>query len=84
MVARFDQEQPNIRAALACSLDSVQTQAALQLLYHLWFYWSRHGFYQAVAHWAIRAIHEAAANIVPAATNHLPNHPWVGDVYSSF
>lgn len=58
-VARFDQEQDNIRAALAWSLDSEQTQAALRLLYHLWFYWSRRGHHQEGADWAIRAIDQA-------------------------
>jgi predicted ATPase/DNA-binding XRE family transcriptional regulator len=58
-IARFDQEQDNTRAALGWSLDSEQTEAALHLLDHLWFYWSRRGYYYEGGEWAIRAIHQA-------------------------
>lgn len=58
-VARFDREHDNIRAALGWSLDAGQTEAALQLLYHLWFYWSRRGYYQEGGQWTIRAIDRA-------------------------
>jgi predicted ATPase/transcriptional regulator with XRE-family HTH domain len=71
-VARFDQEQDNIRAALAWCLDAgepghgqdvgyqaQQTEQALQLLSHLWFYWSRRGYYHEGGHWTTRAIRQA-------------------------
>jgi predicted ATPase len=58
-VARFDQEQDNIRAALLWSLDTEQTEATLRLLDHLWFYWSRRGYYYEGGEWAGRAIHQA-------------------------
>jgi predicted ATPase/transcriptional regulator with XRE-family HTH domain len=59
-VVRFDQEQANLRAALAWSLDNHSTDAALQLLSHLWFYWSRRGAYHEGTLWGMRAIEQAA------------------------
>lgn len=59
ILARFDQEQDNIRADLGWSLDTEQTEAALQLLDHLWVYWLRRGYYHEGAEWAIRAIQQA-------------------------
>jgi tetratricopeptide (TPR) repeat protein len=58
-VTRFDQEQDNTRAALSWSLDTGQTEAALHLLYHLWFYWSRRGYYDEGAHWTYRVVEQA-------------------------
>jgi len=58
-VTRFDQEQDNIRAALGWSLESGRTEAALHLLNHLWFYWSRRGYFREGGEWAIRAIHQS-------------------------
>ncbi len=58
-VARFDQEQDNIRAALGWGLDAQHTEATLRLLYHLWFYWSRRGYYHEGGEWTIRAIDQA-------------------------
>jgi predicted ATPase/transcriptional regulator with XRE-family HTH domain len=58
-VIRFDQEQDNIRAALGWSLESEQTDAALHLMYYLYFYWSRRGFYHEGSEWAIRTIRQA-------------------------
>jgi len=57
--ARFDQEQDNLRAALAWSLDSAQAEMSLRLLHHLWFYWFRRGYSREGEHWTIRAITEA-------------------------
>ena len=58
-VARFEQEQDNIRGALGWSLDGGQTEAALDFLNHLWFYWLRRGFQHEGGEWAIRAINQA-------------------------
>jgi predicted ATPase/transcriptional regulator with XRE-family HTH domain len=60
-VARFDQEQDNIRAALDWSLTHEQTEAALHLLYHLYFYWFRRGSYDEGRKFTIRALHQAGA-----------------------
>jgi predicted ATPase len=59
VLARFDQEQDNNRAALDWSLDHGQTEAALNLLNHLWFYWSRRGYYSEVGERAMRAMRQA-------------------------
>ncbi len=57
--ARFDQEQDNIRAALEWSLDSEYTEMSLSMLAHLWLYWFRRGNFRDVAHWGMKAIHQA-------------------------
>lgn len=57
--ARFDQELDNLRAAFGWSLDSGKTEAALDLLNHLWFYWSRRGYYHEGGEMALRAIDQA-------------------------
>jgi predicted ATPase/transcriptional regulator with XRE-family HTH domain len=58
-LARFDQEQDNIHAALAWSLDSGRIEPSLRLLYHLFFYWFRRGLYREGAEWISRAIQQA-------------------------
>ncbi len=58
-VARFAQEHDNIRAALGWGLGSEQIEPSLRLLYHLWFYWFRRGYYREGAEWTIRAIQQA-------------------------
>jgi predicted ATPase/transcriptional regulator with XRE-family HTH domain len=58
-LARFDQEQENIRAALAWSLDEGRTESSLRLLSHLWIYWFRRGYYHEAGEWTIRAIDQA-------------------------
>lgn len=55
-VARFEQEQDNIRAALSWSLERQEIKAALSLMYHLWFYWGRRGYYREGGEWSIRII----------------------------
>jgi predicted ATPase/DNA-binding XRE family transcriptional regulator len=60
-VARFDQEQDNIRAALGCSLDGERTELSLDLLSHLVFYWFRRGYYREGEHWGRRAIDQTGA-----------------------
>jgi predicted ATPase/DNA-binding XRE family transcriptional regulator len=50
-VAAFDQEQPNIRAALAWGLENREMEGVFGLLYHMWFYWSRRGAYQEGSEW---------------------------------
>jgi predicted ATPase/transcriptional regulator with XRE-family HTH domain len=57
-VARFDQEQDNIRAALTWSVESEQTELSLRLLYHLCFYWFRRGLYREGGEWIGHAIQQ--------------------------
>jgi tetratricopeptide (TPR) repeat protein len=58
-VARFDLEHDNLRAALSWSQDSQQPEATLELVDHLWFFWSRRGYYQEGGQWTIQAIQQA-------------------------
>jgi predicted ATPase/transcriptional regulator with XRE-family HTH domain len=58
-VARFDQEQANLLAAFGWSLDSGRTELAINLLNHLWFYWSRRGYYHEGGDLAVRAVRQA-------------------------
>ena len=65
VVRQFDQEYDNIRTALNWSLDSGQTEAAIELMYHLWFYWSRRGYYYEGSEWGLRAIRQAGTLETP-------------------
>jgi predicted ATPase/transcriptional regulator with XRE-family HTH domain len=58
-VARFDHEQGNLRAALKWGLEANEVDAVLELLSHLWFYWSRRGAYREGTDWARRVIEQA-------------------------
>jgi predicted ATPase/transcriptional regulator with XRE-family HTH domain len=55
-VARFDQEQGNLRQALEWGLAVGSVDAAMEVMHHLWFYWSRRGAYREASEWAGRAI----------------------------
>lgn len=59
VVARFEQELDNFRAALGWSLEAAPVAAPLELLDHLSFFFSRRGYYREYGEWALRAIERA-------------------------
>jgi predicted ATPase/DNA-binding XRE family transcriptional regulator len=57
--ARLDQEQDNLRAALRWGLETNQVDHVLRLVNHLFFFWSRRGYWREGEQWTAAAVAEA-------------------------
>lgn len=57
--ARLDQEQDNLRAALRWGLETNQADPVLRLVNHLFFFWSRRGYWGEGEQWAAAAVAQA-------------------------
>jgi len=57
--ARLDQEQDNLRAALRWGLETGQIDPVLRLVNHLFFFWSRRGYWREGEQWAAAAVAQA-------------------------